>query len=725
MKKFHLLNWTLLILQLIFVYSIEAQEPLRPSKADKPPIIDGKLDDLIWQNALSVSEFKTFAPDFGKDGTEHTIAYAAYDSENLYFAFRCYDKEPAKIKSSVSSRDNIISDDWVCINLDSFNDHQSLYAFYINPLGIQADSRFAAGQEDFSADFVWYSAGKLTPDGYNIEISIPLKSIRYAEGNPVTMSTFFERFISRFSEHDSYPELDPAKGMAFLTQMSPLIYDELKKTTLFELLPAFTYSQKYNLSQSQLVKYEDKGEFSLTTKYGITSDLILDGTYNPDFSQIEADAGQVDVNLRYALYYPEKRPFFLEGNEIYNLAATQSSVVDPIRSIVHTRTIVNPLTGIKLSGKIGTNSRIALMYAMDEIPQDESAVYGDYAHVPILRFKQALSGDSYIGGIFAGRETKNSNNNVLGIDGNIRLTEASTIEWNGLYSNSKLATNPDKIGGHALGLNYNFDSRNLSYDFSVKDISEDFNVETGFITRTGIFGLTGMIRPKIYPASSKIQRIDLEAFSAQTNDKPSSLWETYNYFSATGFFLGSYNARVKYSYSTEIFGGEKFRTGGLQFVVGGLISNIISFSGGYKRTNAIYYSQAPFQGYSNQINAIMIYQISENVESYSSFIFSDFYRESNSELIYEYPIFRERLTYQHNKYLFFRGVVEYNKYKRQLLTDFLISFTYVPGTVIHLGYGSLYLKNEWNQYENRYTESQNFNEANRGFFFKMSYLWRN
>ncbi|MHB8905125.1 MAG: carbohydrate binding family 9 domain-containing protein, partial [Melioribacteraceae bacterium] len=216
MKKFHVLNWTLFILHLIFVYSLEAQEQLRPSKADKPPIIDGKLDDLIWQNALSVSEFKTFAPDFGKDGTEHTIAYAAYDSENLYFAFRCYDREPAKIKSSVSSRDNIISDDWVCINLDSFNDHQSLYAFYINPLGIQADSRFAAGQEDFSADFIWYSAGKLTPDGYNIEINIPLKSIRYAEGNHVTMSVFFERFISRFSEHDSFPELDPAKGMAFL-----------------------------------------------------------------------------------------------------------------------------------------------------------------------------------------------------------------------------------------------------------------------------------------------------------------------------------------------------------------------------------------------------------------------------------------------------------------------------------------------------------------------------
>jgi hypothetical protein len=382
------------------------------------------------------------------------------------------------------------------------------------------------------------------------------------------------------------------------------------------------------------------------------------------------------------------------------------------------------LTGIKLSGKIGTKSTIAALYAMDELPQDESAVNGNYAHVPILRFKQALSEDSYLGGIFTDRELKNSFNRVLGIDGNIRLTRSSTIEFNGLYSNTKYAAVSDKINGHAFSLNYNFDSRDLFYDFSAKDISENLNVETGFITRTGIFGLTGLIRPKIYPESSVIQRIELEGFTAQTNDKPSSLWETFNHLSVTSFFLGSYNARVKYSYSTEIFGGEKFNIGGMQFNLGGLISKQFTFSLSYKRMNAIYYSQNPFQGKSNLINAIMVYQISDNVESYSSFVFSDFRRESNSELIYEYPIFRERLTYQFNKYLFFRGVVEYNKYKRQLLTDILVSFTYVPGTVLFVGYGSLYRKTEWNQYENRYADSQNFNEVTRGFFFKMSYLWR-
>ena len=121
-------------------------DPLRPARTPRPPAIDGVLDDGIWNACPSVSNFKTFAPDFGKDASEKTIGYMAYDSENIYFAFRCFDREPGKIKSVVSSRDNVGSDDWVCINLDSFNDQQALYAFYVNPDGIQMDSRFAAGR---------------------------------------------------------------------------------------------------------------------------------------------------------------------------------------------------------------------------------------------------------------------------------------------------------------------------------------------------------------------------------------------------------------------------------------------------------------------------------------------------------------------------------------------------------------------------------------------------
>lgn len=701
-----------------------AWDLLKPRRIVSPPIIDGVLNDNAWQNSLMLSNFKTFSPDFGKNASQRTEAYTVYDSDHLYFAFKCIDNEPNKIKATIASRDNIRPDDWVCINLDSFFDQQSIYAFYVNPFGIQTDSRYAANIEDFSADYIWYSAGQLTDYGYNVEIAIPLKSIRYSDDNPVTMSIVFERYISRLTEHSSYPEFDPAKGMAFLTQMAPLQYENLNHYTLLEMLPAFTYTNKYVHTAGNFNQDENKGEIGLTTKYGLTSDLILDGTYNPDFSQIEADAGQVDVNLRYALYFPEKRPFFLEGSEIYNLAATQSSEIDPIISVVHTRNIVSPLAGFKLSGKLGPKNTLAAMYVLDELPTELNQDYGTYAHMPIVRYKRSFSDDSYLGGIITDRETNNSYNRVLGVDGIVRIGKASTVEWNGLYALTKISNELDEVTGHSVSLRYNYNTRNIYYNFTLHDISQNFVAEPAYLTRNDVLIVTGQVKPKFFPESKFFQRIDLDAFSAQTKDKLSSMWETYNYLSAQAFFGGALSARVRYIYSNEIFLNEKFKTGGLVLNLGGQLTKQFSFSLSYRKVNAIYYSQLPFQGNSNRASASFIYQPIEKFESSTAITFSDFRRSSDSELIYEYPIFREKLTYQVNRYLFFRGIIEYNKYRKQLLTDFLVSFTYVPGTVIHLGYGSLYNRREWNESRNMYEESDNFLQMTRGFFFKMSYLWR-
>ena len=143
-------------------------------------------------------------------------------------------------------------------------------------------------------------------------------------------------------------------------------------------------------------------DFSLTAKYGFTPDLIFDGTYNPDFSQVEADAGQVDFNLRYALFFEEKRPFFLEGLERFNFGGAGPS--DPLNEVVHTRTIVDPLVGFKLNGRVGKKNTIASIYAMDRLPDDAS---GDYAHFTIFRYKRALKHDGFLGGFYTGRAREN------------------------------------------------------------------------------------------------------------------------------------------------------------------------------------------------------------------------------------------------------------------------------------------------------------------------------
>jgi hypothetical protein len=450
--------------------------------------------------------------------------------------------------------------------------------------------------------------------------------------------------------------------------------------------------------------------------------LILDGTYDPDFSQIESDAGQVDVNLRYALYYPEKRPFFLEGNENLRLAATMSSEVDPMQSIIHTRTIVNPLAGVKLAGKIGAKNILAAIYALDDLRDTGSDVTGDYAHFPILRYKRALDEDSYLGGIYAGRELKNHFDRVGGLDGMVRLSESSLLEYHGLSTQAKMGDTSAVKWGHAIGLWYHAETRDIDYNVGFKDISDDFNAEMGYVTRTGILGFTGTVRPKLYPQSDVIQRIDAEVFTAQTRDKFSGLWETFNHISVQNFLWGSVNFKVKYSYSSEVFLGEKFKTGGIQVLLSGQFTRDFYFGVLYRRLKAIYYSPDPYQGSSNRVTSSMIYQPSDRLSCNCDFVYSDFYRESDSQKIYDYPMFRGKLTYQLNRYLFFRGVVEYNNYKKKMLTDFLASFTYIPGTVVHLGYGSLYEKIQWK--DGAYIDSDRFLETKRGFFFKMSYLWR-
>ena len=338
--------------------------PLVPVRAAAPPVIDGDLSDAVWQQAPSVTNFKTWYPDFGKDMPDQTVAYYAYDAENIYFAFRAFDSEPGRIKASMAARDTISAEDWICINLDSLADQQALYGLYVNPLGIQGDSRYSAGKEDYGVDLVWFSAGRIDDKGYTIEVRIPFKSLRYGGSNPVRMRLIFERRIARRSEQGTWPELDPKVGPNFLVQNTPIEFANIRHYTLLEVLPDAVYSRYYTRPGETLEQTSGGGDFGVTAKYGVTAQLTVDGAVNPDFSQVEADAGQIDINRRYALFFPEKRPFFLEGRDLFNLVGADYS---PLQYIVHTRTIENPAGGAKLTGKVSRADNVSAIYAVDEL----------------------------------------------------------------------------------------------------------------------------------------------------------------------------------------------------------------------------------------------------------------------------------------------------------------------------------------------------------------------
>jgi hypothetical protein len=698
-----------------------ARDAVIPVKVTTPPEIDGVLDEEVWKDNPGITGFKTFIPDFGKELPFNTIVWLAYDEENIYFAFKCYDNEPDKIKVSMDARDKIRQDDWVCINLDSFNDRQTLYCFYANANGIQMDTRYAAGNEDLGIDMVWYSAGRINDEGYTVEVKLPLKSIRFSNREPVMMSAFFERYVSRTSEHVSFPELDPALGYNFFGQMQPIQYDGVKHYTLLEILPSVTYSYRGENEEGNMVTTENKPDAGLTVKYGITSQLTLDATVNPDFSQVEADAGQVDANLRYQLFYPEKRPFFQEGNENFKIGSTGSSAVDPISSLVNTRNIVSPVAGVKLSGRIGAKNYLSVLYAADRMPDTETGQYGNYSHFPVLRYKRSLRDDSYLGVLATSVFNAGSNNYVAGADGNIRLNKSTMLEFHSLFSEK----NDEPVGIHdpgiALGVNVHSEQRDIDYAVSAKEISENFYSGTGYIDRTGVTIFTGSVTPRLYPESELFRRIEFNFFTGQVKDNIYDLWETNNSISVTGWLGGTIRSRILYGYSTEIFNNEKFNTSGFQFLITGTAGTKFDGTISYRIRNGIYYPES-LQGSGNIITGEIRYLPLEKIHTQLTVTYQDLYEKSGGGKIFDYLILRGRITWQLNKYLFLRSIVEYNDYRRSVNTDFLASFTYIPGTVFHIGYGFLSEYRAWNGVD--YTESDHLNEMKRGFFVKISYLFR-
>ncbi|MFY0591725.1 DUF5916 domain-containing protein [Roseivirga sp.] len=704
----------------LLLFTLSGIAQVTSINTETAPVIDGILDDDIWKKSPTVSGFKTFVPDFSQDIPFKTVAYVAHDEENLYFAIKCFD-EPDKIKTSIAARDRIRADDWICINLDTFNGGQSLLGLYVNPSGIQMDTQFAAGAEDIGVDLIWYSAAKIDDEGYSVEIKIPFKSIRYSDDEgDVEMGVIFERRISRLSTQVSYPALDPEKGFAFLTQMMPLKYSGVRKYTLLELLPAITYSNS-TIQEGGRSVTSDNFEPSLTAKVGITSELVLDATINPDFSQVESDAQQVEVNQRFAINYPERRPFFLEGSQNFNFAGT--SMFSPIRQVVNTRTIVSPRTATKLTGKIGDKNIISTIYALDRADQSLADFSEDEtADVGILRYMRSFKQDSYLGLIGTHRARNGGFNTVLGLDGQYRFNEANVISGNFLNSVTQADRNSASNSNNSTSLRVSRNTRTFNGNFTIEDIAQDFQSQVGFVTRTGISRISGSVSPKLFPEKDKlVQRWDFTLYGSLTKDKPSGLNESVLYGSIAANLPKNTRFSVSADRSTEIFQGVEFKDGSISLSASSQLNKRLRISTNYDWDNGIFYQSAE-QGYGKRIRNSVDYQASDKLNFQLAHNFVSLFSEATDAKYYDLHIVRGRLVYQANQYLFFRAIGQYNSLSKVWSPNFLASFTYIPGTVVHLGYSTVLERTEWDGQS--YVPSDNYLQTFSGFFFKASYLWR-
>src|SRR5437667_6518679 len=270
---------------------------IEPVRVTTPPVIDGRLDDDVWQGpALALSDWLTYNPLNGEKMAQQTQVLAAYDDRNLYFAFRCLDPEPGKVRGSLSRRDDMWNDDWVGLSLDSVGNGQSSYDLFVNPAGVQGDILTTPSSGENSApDFVWDSAGRRTPEGYDVEMRIPLTTIRFKSGPEVRMGILFWRRVSRLGMSVSWPPVP--QGQSFIDRHAMLVLHDLHRPLTLEVTPSATYSLRATrATPSAFAPAESNPDAGLTVKYGITSSATLEGTVNPDFSQVESDAFQVQVN---------------------------------------------------------------------------------------------------------------------------------------------------------------------------------------------------------------------------------------------------------------------------------------------------------------------------------------------------------------------------------------------------------------------------------------------
>ena len=422
----------------------------------------------------------------GAAATEQTEVRVAYDSEKLYFGIYAHYADVGLRRVNRSDRDKLDNDDTVTVTLEPFLDYLRGYSFAVNGYGVQSDSMIVVQNAQSSAsgnltyNALYASGGQLTDDGWTAEIAIPIRSLRYPArkaGEAHRWGLQVRRVVKSKDESDVWSPIS-RNDPNFLSQIGTLTgMTDFSTQRNFELLPTYTASSQGRLNAADgeytTVNGQDAG---VGLKYGISSNLTFDFTYNPDFSQVESETQQIDINQRFPLNYPELRPFFLEGREIYEIAGRPQAV--------QTRRIVDPRYGAKLTGKVGRKTSIGLFLADDEGPGKVDAsdpAYAKKAQNVLGRVKYDLYRNSHVGMIFTDREFMNDHSRLLGTDTALRLGETGNFGYR-LYHSDRNENGVHKTGW-ATEMSIRQNTRHFDWASIQNALSPDFGNQLSFIER--------------------------------------------------------------------------------------------------------------------------------------------------------------------------------------------------------------------------------------------------
>lgn len=728
----------LFLFTIIINFSLFAQTKptLNIIKIENPLEINGKMDNTVWLLADPIEANYEIRPGDNTPAPEKTIIKALYDDENLYFGFVCFDSNPEDIRANLSERDKIFQDDYVIILIDTYGDGQKAYEISLNPFGIQGDLLATDNGEDLSFDLTWFGAASINDSGWTAEMKIPFKSLAFEEVAEPNWKFNMVRTIPRSSRTQiSWTRIDKDIP-SFISQAGQINgLKNLKSSASIELLPYVIGQYNGSLADvddpnSQYTFDGIDGRIGGGIKYSPSPNFSLDAVINPDFSQIESDADQISVNTTFALYFEEKRPFFLIGRELMQTP------------MYYSRSINDPLAAGRVIGKNGALSYM-LLTAYDRntvfvVPGDEESSTVEtnkksLANIGKLRYD--FGDESYIGGLVMSRNMDGGENYLVGFDWNYKFWKNWNFEGEGFLSQTNELNDTslvdsdrefgssgrtaeldgEKYSGNGIHLVLSHNQKHYEFDLVSNHFTPTFQTYNGLFSSTGFHEHFMSHELNFYPENSFIDNWDLELDASIRHDydgniknvslKPSTFFQ---FKGQTGVYL---NYRLV---NNERYKGEEFKNVNRIFVfINSRPMKELSFNleGGIGKY--IYRDDDPAIGYGHELGASITLKPSPNLNIQFSYNRAGLKNRETDELYYDGNIYRTTAIYQFSQEAFFRTILQYNSFDK--------TFRFYPLFSYKLGAFTTFYAGATSNYQN-YDSINEIRNTDQQYFIKMQYL---
>jgi len=667
------------------------------------------------QTMVKVTGFVQRNPHDGDPASQRTEAYLGYDRKNLYVVFVCFD-DPGKVRARRARREDIFDDDQVEIMLDTFHDRRRAYAFQTNPLGVQWDAIWTEVVQadtglnfDPTFDTLWYSKGKLTDRGFVVWMAIPFRSLRFSSLADQEWGIILYRGIVRENEDDFWPALSSKVEGRLGRAATATGMAEISPGRNIQLIPygLFNSFRTLNTIDPANPHFDNRtagGKIGLDSKFILRDSLVLDVAANPDFSQVESDDPQVTVNQRFEVFFPEKRPFFIENSDYFRT---------PI-DLLFTRRIADPDFGARLSGRAGQYG-IGLLVADDKSPGETvlpgDPLFGKRAYFAVGRINRDLFKQSSVGLIYTDRELDGQYNHIGGLD--TRLKFSST--WTGDFQAVESATLSP--AGYQSGPAYVADvvrsGLNLNYEGIFNDISPGFLTEPGFVNRVDLREMEHTLSYRFRPKNSFLlswgPTLQTDQIWDHTGLRLDTLYRASLFFQfkrQTFLSIAPYTPfreRLRPSDFPVLSQNQDYKQHFSSVSLQSSYFTKLIFFAGYNWSDQINFvppsGKPPVLDFGDFGTAGFSVRPVTGLKIDNSYLFSRVKEKSSGMAVLNNHIIRTRWNWQFNNELSLRFIMEYDatlanqnlsslQTTKQLSPQFLITYLVHPGTAVYVGYNS-------------------------------------